>query len=71
MNRDLLRAIGEALYGEPWKSPLARDLETHVRNLRRWESGEFTTPDDLRGILIRLVKRRIARLTDLLARLER
>lgn len=71
MKRELLHAVGMALYGEAWKSPLARDLDTHVRNVRRWAHGQFTPPDELRVILIRLIRRRIARLTDLLGRLER
>lgn len=33
---DALRAAGEALYGERWQSPLARDLDVNDRTMRRW-----------------------------------
>jgi len=35
-DRGLLAAIGEALYGERWKTELANDLKIDDRSLRRW-----------------------------------
>lgn len=34
-----LRRAGEALYGDRWQSPLARDLGVAVRTMQRWTSG--------------------------------
>lgn len=40
-DRTLLAAIGEALYGQSWKTELARDLKVDDRSLRRWiQTGE-------------------------------
>lgn len=43
-DRTLLAAIGEALYGQSWKTELARDLKVDDRSLRRWiQTGEVPT----------------------------
>lgn len=39
-SRDLLRQVGEALYGPRWQSELARDLDISDRTVRRWAAGE-------------------------------
>lgn len=40
-DRTLLVAIGEALYGQSWKTELAADLKVDDRSLRRWiQTGE-------------------------------
>jgi hypothetical protein len=41
----LLRRIGEALYGERWQSDLARDLAVHPRTMRYLMSGGWTIQD--------------------------
>lgn len=33
---ELLVRVGEALYGEHWRSALARDLSVTDRTMRRW-----------------------------------
>lgn len=40
MTRDELRAIGMALYGHEWQSPLARALGVSPRYIRKLVSGE-------------------------------
>lgn len=44
---DLLRRIGESLYGEHWQSPLARDLAVAVRTVQRWAAGSRAIPSSL------------------------
>lgn len=51
MTPDLLREAGEALHGERWKAPLARDIlapsgqPTTERSVRRWASGDWPVPE--------------------------
>lgn len=41
-----LTAIGSALYGPRWRSPLARDLGVTYRTLRRWVKGDHPVPPE-------------------------
>lgn len=41
MTPDLLRAVGEALYGEYWIKPLAGALQVNERTVQRWAAGEY------------------------------
>lgn len=41
---DLLRRIGEALYGSRWQSELARAIAVSDRELRRWLAGTVPMP---------------------------
>lgn len=47
MTPDLLRRVGEALYGEHWQAPLAVDLNVAVRTVQRWATGERPMPQNL------------------------
>ena len=40
MTSDLLRRIGEALFGPRWQSELTRELGVADRTMRRWVAGE-------------------------------
>jgi len=55
-SRDLRLRAGQALYGERWQTPLASDLRTSARTVRRWTSGQIDVPwgvmADLRGLLM-------------------
>lgn len=56
MTPELLRRVGEALYGSRWQSDLAHNLNVADRTVRRWVSGEYPIPDGvvlgLRALLI-------------------
>lgn len=71
MNPDLLRAVGEALYGPQWQSELARDLAVADRTMRRWVAGEFNMPEAVPGEILRLCEERGAQLAALAKRLRR
>lgn len=64
-NLDLLRFVGEALYGERWQSPLAADLCVSDRAVRYWVSGANPCPDDLGTRLLAVVARKKSELGDL------
>ena len=55
---DLLRLVGEALYGERWQSPLAGDLGVSDRAVRYWLSEATPCPDDLGPRLLAVVVRK-------------
>lgn len=44
MSKELLKRIGEVLYGEQWQAPLARDVGVGDRSLRRWAAGTDEVP---------------------------
>lgn len=39
-----LAAVGRALYGQRWQTPLAADLHVTDRTIRRWLAGESAIP---------------------------
>lgn len=41
---ELFCAIGEALYGQNWKSELGRRLEFDERQIRLWAWGDYGVP---------------------------
>lgn len=53
--REILIRTGQALYGERWQTPLAHDLGTSDRTVRRWVAGHSAVPPgvmvDLRGLI--------------------
>lgn len=55
---DLLTACGQALYGERWHAPLARDLGVADRTMRRWVAGSHPVPEGIAADLLRLVQER-------------
>lgn len=62
-----LRAAGEALFGQQWQSPLARDLGVSDRSMRRWVAGTHPIPDRLQGEVAKLIQKRIRTLEKLVA----
>lgn len=44
MSKDLLRQVGEFLYGNEWQAPLARDISVGERSVRRWAAGTDEIP---------------------------
>lgn len=55
MTADLLREVGEALYGPLWQSELARQRDIGLRRVQRMAAGESPVPvgvwAELRGDL--------------------
>lgn len=63
-DRRLFALVGEILFGEHWKQPLANRLQVSDRNLRRWlKSGEF--PDWIWSELAQLLSEHKATLESL------
>ena len=62
---DLLRFVGEALYGERWQSRLAADLGVSDRAIRYWLSAANQCPEDLGSRLLMIVARKKGALVDL------
>lgn len=63
LDTDILRRVGEALYGPQWQTPLARSLGVAPRHLRYWLSGERPLPRD---ILERVTARIVDRCSELI-----
>ena len=60
-----LRAAGEALYGERWQVPLARDLGVAGRTMRRWAIAG--APDKIAAEIDELLAGRMAKISRLRA----
>jgi plasmid maintenance system antidote protein VapI len=66
-----LRKAGVALYGEQWRSELARALGVTDRTIRRWAHDEYSIPDDARERIMELCGQRVEMLNAVMRRLER
>jgi methylphosphotriester-DNA--protein-cysteine methyltransferase len=66
---DLLRDVGEALYGPRWQSDLARDLGVSDRTMRRWLARTDDLPPGVALDLLRLCEERAAQLDEVRERL--
>lgn len=53
-----LIAVGQALHGERWQTPLARDLSVSDRTMRRWLAGDQRMPAGLWGDCCALLRAR-------------
>jgi hypothetical protein len=62
---ELLRLVGEALYGERWQAPIAGDLRVSDRAVRYWISTANPCPDDLGLRLLAIVVRKRESLVEL------
>ena len=62
MTPDLLRTIGEALYGAYWIKPLADALRVNARTVQRWALGQYApSPSAVPGLLADMRKLLVAR----------
>lgn len=68
---DILRRVGEALFGERWQTPLSRDLGVTDRTIRNWTAERHDRPDDLHARLLRILLARSKDLNLLISLLER
>jgi plasmid maintenance system antidote protein VapI len=66
-----LRKAGFALYGEQWRSELARALGVTDRTIRRWAHNEYSIPDDARDRIMELCGQRVEMLNAVMRRLEK
>lgn len=66
-----LRKAGFALYGEQWRSELARALGVTDRTVRRWAYDEYSIPDEARERVIELCRTRVKMLNAVMRRLEK
>lgn len=68
----LLIMTGEALYGERWQTPLARDLGlSDGRRIRQWLSDDRPIPAGVPNDLRKLLEERQARIHEVLAEIPR
>lgn len=58
---DVLKLVGEALYGQQWQAPLSRDLQVTDWTVRNWANGSFRPPE-LPDKLLVLLRARADRL---------
>lgn len=71
MSKELLIAAGEALYGDRWQTPLARDLGLpDGRRVRQWLNDERPIPEGLRVTLRGLLEGRRITIDELLVEIE-
>jgi hypothetical protein len=67
---ELLRRVGEALYGDYWQSILARNLGISRRTMQRWAAGLNPVTPSIWSGLDELLARRTAPITELRGLLE-
>jgi hypothetical protein len=67
----ILRKAGFALYGEQWRSELARALGVTDRTVRRWVQDEYSIPVETREHIIEICLKRIDMLNAVVQRLEK
>ncbi|HHD7473885.1 TPA: hypothetical protein ACOVJJ_004445 [Klebsiella oxytoca] len=60
--RDKLQQVGQAMYGNRWKSSLSRMMNVDRRSLRRFLSGERRIPKNLSTKLIKAMQQERARI---------
>lgn len=59
-----INKIGQALYGDNWRAPLAKALDVNERTMRRWEKGEFSVNPEIKPELVKLIDQNIQSLTE-------
>lgn len=62
LTEDHLRAVGEALYGPSWQTPLSEALQIADRTVRRWASGATPVPEGVWVDIAKLCRQRGAAL---------
>jgi len=70
MTPEQFRAMGEALFGDVWQTPLAAELNVAIRSVQRWTSGTNPIPDDIIPKFESLCRRRGLDLIDFADRLK-
>jgi hypothetical protein len=44
LSKELLRQVGEFMFGAEWQAPLAREIGVGERSMRRWAAGTDSVP---------------------------
>ena len=70
-DQDLLKATGEALYGERYKVPLGDDLGVKSETMKSFGSGRMVIPVGVWKELVAIVQKRVSKLLGLQHRLDR
>ena len=68
---DLIRTLGETLYGEGWRARLCLAIGVNDRQMRRWLSGAHEPPQGVWDDLVDLCLTRIALLDGLIDTIDR
>lgn len=55
-------ALGEFLYGENWKKPLAKTINKNEKTVRRWAKGEWDAPTDILQAMEKMAEAKQAKL---------
>ena len=56
MNKEKLKKVGVACFGNTWQTEMARALNVNSRTVRRWASGETPLPKQLKQELLKHLK---------------
>lgn len=70
MDSQLLREVGETLYGRDWQSPMAGDLEVSENFMRHLATGKAEVEDMIPMELLRIATGRMERLSRIIKILE-
>jgi hypothetical protein len=70
-SRDLVRLVGEALFGDRWQAPLGRLVDVNDRTVRRWAAGEDQPRPGVWESLLRAIKDREVKLREARQEVER
>lgn len=65
MNKEILKAIGEALHGEQWVTPLSKDLNINRKTIQRYMNGELKINSGIASDLASLLSQRQDRIIKL------
>jgi len=62
---DVLRKVGEALYGLAWQNELCRVLDIGQRSMQRWAAGQYSIPESIWPELAALCRARGLKLQEI------
>lgn len=60
--REKIQKVGQIVYGNRWKSPLAREMNVDRRTFRRFLSGERYFPKNLSTMLLQSMEQELSKI---------
>lgn len=69
-DQEMLRHVGEQLYGSGWQSPLARDLGLSRRSVERWKFGLYKISHDRWAEVLEMLRKKIRTIETLQAEIQ-